>query len=323
MNSPGRPSRFQVLSLDGGGVKGLYTAAVLARLEQDLGIKVADHFDLVTGTSTGGLIALGLGRGLAPKDLVDFYVTEGPRVFRDPARTRTIVHGVRAKYRSRPLERAVRAVFGDDRLIDSCKRLVVPAYNLDTGRVHVFKTRHHEKLNRDWRVPMWEVAMATSAAPTYLPALVLSDDRCRLVDGGVWANNPVALGIAEAISLLDVPLDAIRILSLGTTSTTARHPSRLDKGGVLQWLRGNALVDVLLRGQSEGMTGLAQHLVGKEDVVRRDTPVPEAFFRLDSADPRALIALAAAESRDFSPVFSEIFGGHVAPEFQPVGSPSV
>jgi patatin-like phospholipase/acyl hydrolase len=222
---------------------------------------------------------------------------------------------MQSKYSGRPLAKALQRVFGDSRMIDSRKRLVIPAYNLDTGKVHIFKTRHHSKLNRDWRIPMWEVAMATTAAPTYLPAFQLTDDRARLVDGGVWANNPVVLGIAEAVSMLAVPLSAIRILSLGTTSTTARHAPRLDHGGVLQWLTQNSVVDVLLRGQSEGVNGLAQHLVGKDHLIRRDTLVPERFFQLDSVDTRSLIALAAAESRELSPTFHDIFAGHIAPEF--------
>ncbi len=76
------PKRFQILSLDGGGIKGLFSAAVLASIEEDLGIRITDHFDLVTGTSTGGIIALGLGIGLRPREIVEFYVREGPRIFK-------------------------------------------------------------------------------------------------------------------------------------------------------------------------------------------------------------------------------------------------
>lgn len=74
--------RFQILSLDGGGIKGLFSAAVLAKIEEDLGVTVADHFDLITGTSTGGIIALGLGIGLHPREIVHFYVSQGPAIFR-------------------------------------------------------------------------------------------------------------------------------------------------------------------------------------------------------------------------------------------------
>jgi len=73
--------RFQILSLDGGGIKGLFSAAVLAHLEEDLGCKIVDHFDLIVGTSTGGIIALGLGYGLSPQEIVEFYVEQGPQIF--------------------------------------------------------------------------------------------------------------------------------------------------------------------------------------------------------------------------------------------------
>jgi predicted acylesterase/phospholipase RssA len=84
--------RFQILSLDGGGLRGMYTAAVLARLEEDLGIRIVDHFDLIAGTSTGGIIALGLGLGLGmtPREILEFYTAHGPRIFRDRTRLRSL-----------------------------------------------------------------------------------------------------------------------------------------------------------------------------------------------------------------------------------------
>ena len=75
--------RFQILSLDGGGIKGLFSAAVLAKLEEDLNTNITDHFDLIVGTSTGGIIALGLGLGMKPQEIVQFYVESGPQIFRD------------------------------------------------------------------------------------------------------------------------------------------------------------------------------------------------------------------------------------------------
>jgi patatin-like phospholipase/acyl hydrolase len=82
--------RFQILSLDGGGLRGMYTAAVLARLEEDLGIRIVDHFDLIAGTSTGGIIALGLGLGMTPREILEFYTAHGPRIFRDRTRLRSL-----------------------------------------------------------------------------------------------------------------------------------------------------------------------------------------------------------------------------------------
>jgi len=95
--------RFQILSLDGGGLRGMYTAAVLARLEEDLGIRIVDHFDLIAGTSTGGIIALGLGLGMTPREILEFYAAHGPRIFRDRTGLRSLRRISRTKYSAEPL----------------------------------------------------------------------------------------------------------------------------------------------------------------------------------------------------------------------------
>src|SRR5262249_56292833 len=132
------------------------------------------------------------------------------------------------------VEGVLRGAFGDRLLGESLVPLVIPAFDLGENDVYLFKTPHHERLKRDWRVPMWQVAMATSAAPTYFPAFCLPGDGVRLVDGGVWANNPAMVGVAEAVSMFGQPLDTIRVLSIGTTSDTRTRGRGLDRGGLLQ-----------------------------------------------------------------------------------------
>ena len=112
--------------------------------------------------------------------------------------------------------------------------LVVPTYNLAENDVYLFKTPHHPRRKRDWRVPMWEVAMATSAAPTFFPAYRLSGDGVRLIDGGVWANNPAMVGLTEAVSLFERRLCDVRVLSVGTTSGAQARPRRLDNAGIVR-----------------------------------------------------------------------------------------
>jgi len=308
--------RFQILSLDGGGIKGLFSAAVLAAIEQDLAVRIVDHFDLITGTSTGGIIALGLGLGLSPRDLVDFYVKLGPRIFGNRLWYRSWLHYVWRKFPQGPLKCALcdPATFGERLLGDSTKRLVIPAYSLDADDVYIFKTPHHERLRRDWKVPAWKVALATSAAPTYFPACCHVDS-CRLIDGGVWANNPTMVGIIEAKSVLGVPLDQIRVLSLGTIDPIARRSSSLKNGGLFQW-RTDA-VDIIMRGQSVGVQRQVSHLLGEDAVTRLDPRAPQGVFKLDQCTPESLIAIAAHESRKFSPTFCIRFQEHLAPTFAP------
>lgn len=320
MNTAPPADRFQILALDGGGIKGLFSAAVLAALERDLATNLTDHFDLITGTSTGGIIALGLGLGMRAHEIVEFYVKHGPTIFRNPCRLRSGVCLVHRKFPQEPLARALRdpAAFGDRLLGHSRKRLVIPSFNLADDDVYIFKTPHHARLRRDWRVPAWQVALATSAAPTYFP-VCRHVDQLRLIDGGVWANNPTMVGIIEAVSMLGVKLDAIRVLSLGTTSEVVGRPTNLDAGGLWQWR--NAAVDVILRGQSLGVQHQATHLLGQEAVCRVDTRVPEHLFALDRLAPDDLIARAAHASRTFCPDFAQRFADHTAAAYTPLYSP--
>ncbi len=305
--------RFQILSLDGGGIKGLFSAAVLAFLEEDHGVSIKDHFDLIVGTSTGGIIALGLGLGLTPREIVHFYVEKGPSIFHE-VKTSKIRQLYRTKYDVVPLESALKKCFGDVLLGSSTKRLVIPSYNIGEDDVYLFKTPHHERLKRDYKVPVWKVALATSAAPTYFQSCQ-KVDHIRLVDGGVWANNPTMVGIVEAISMLDVPLNAIRVLSLGTTNAVKGRTKSLDRGGIWQWK--SEAVDVIMRGQSIGAFTQAQHLLGKDKVVRMDPKVPDRLFELDKLSEKELLAKAAHESRIFSPQFKEKFTEYKSSEFKP------
>jgi len=251
---------------------------------------------------------------MKPREIVEFYVNKGPSIFlRRPLGG--LRHYVRSKHDSNRLESAVKDCFREKRLADSQKRLVIPAYNIGEDDVYLFKTPHNERLTRDYKVPAWKVAMATSAAPTYLSAFTQVDHQ-RLVDGGVWANNPTMVAIAEAVSMLGIPLSDIRVLNLGTTCPVKGRHRQLDHGGKLQW--ATEAVDVILRGQSIGAYTQAQHLLGKDKVVRLDPVVPDGLFDLDKVSTPELLAKAAHESRIFVPLFRSEFMNHIAPAFTPM-----
>ncbi len=312
--------RFMVLSIDGGGVRGIFAAAVLASLERDTGTRITDHFDLVVGTSTGGIIALGLGAGMSPEEILALYIDNADSIF--PAWRRSILARplslVRAKYKADGLRGVVQQVFGDTLLCESAVPLVIPSYNIGENAVYLFKTPHHERLRRDWSVPMWQVAMATTAAPTFFPAYSLPGDHVRLVDGGVWANNPSMVGIVEAVSMFGQPLGQIRLLSLGATVAAAYRPRRLDRGGLLHWVRSPNVAQVLLAGQSQGAFTASEHLLGRGRAFRLNPPAPESLARLDAADARDLLASAAHHSRDFCPTFAAEFTSHQRGPYTPL-----
>lgn len=305
--------RFQILSLDGGGLRGMFSAAVLAGLEEDLNIRIVDHFDLIAGTSTGGIIALGLGLGLTPREILQFYTDHGPRIFRDRSRLRGVQHLLRAKYAAEPLRTALTEVLGERTFGQSTKRLLITSYNIGADDVYLFRTPHLPTLKRDWRERAVDVAMATAAAPTYLPGMPLGG--ARLVDGGIWANNPAMVALTEAVGPLGVPLEQIRVFSLGTTTDRRHRSRRLDLGGLFPWARD--AVEVLMRAQSESAAKQVRHFLGKDNVLRLNPTVPTGALALDKVDADALIGLAGHHSRDASPAFTRCFADHTAPAYVP------
>ena len=311
------------MSLDGGGVRGIFSAAILAAIEDDLGVRVIDQFDLIVGTSTGGIIALGLGLGLSPLEIVDFYYERCRNVFRNPLGLRFVRHAVLSKYSGTALETALQnsSVFGNKILGQSTKALVIPSYSLSEDGVYIFKTDHHERFKRDWKVPAWQVARATCAAPTYFPTSP-HIGRLRHIDGGVWANNPLMVGIAEAVSSFDCDLKSIRVLSLGTTNPICRRPTWLNNGGILPW--ACTLKDLFLKGQSLGAINQAGHLLGEKDVLRIDPAVPPKLFGLDKIRRSDdLLAKAAFESRVHMPAYKAKLADHKAHVHIPLNCPQV
>ena len=309
--------RFQILAFDGGGIKGLFSAAVLSSVEEDLGIDITDHFDLIVGSSTGGIIALGLGLGLRPRQIVDFYTKHGPAIFRGLFGLRWAGHWFIRKFPQQPLCKALQSsdVFGDRKLGESKKPLVITSYNLGEDDVYLFKTPHHEDLKRDWKVPAWQVALATSAAPTYFPPCRHIDD-IRHVDGGIWANNPTLVGIAEAVSMFGVPLDQIAVLNLATSDPVVKRPRRLNWAGKALW--ASPAVDLIMRAQSLGVYTQSIHLIGRENIVRLDPKVPDGLFALDKANRASeLKAKAAHESRILRPDLEQRFLKHTAGPYVP------
>jgi patatin-like phospholipase/acyl hydrolase len=311
-----KSNSFQILALDGGGIKGLFSAVLLARFENDLNLKIVDYFDLITGTSTGGIIALGLASGMRPKDIVEFYKQYGSKIFHFSGGriSKFWKHLNHVLYSSNVIEDALQNCFGEKKISDCNKRVVIPSYDLDQDEVYLFKTKHHRKITRDPKVPIWKVAMATSAAPTYFPSFDKVDD-IRLIDGGIWANNPSIVGITEAVNLLSVNLKNIRLLNIGTTSEVVHRSEGLNNGGLWAWKRD--ALSIALRGQSIGAFNQAQLLIGKENSYRIDPVVPDDVFDLDKLNISELSSLAASKSRYHSPKVLEMFLNHQSTEFKP------
>ena len=305
----------RVLSIDGGGIKGVFPASFLAALEDAINGRIADYFDLIAGTSTGGVIALGLGLGFSAADILALYEGLGPAVFRQAGGPKLLRLILAPRYDQAPLRDALTAQFGDRKLGESTTRLVIPSLNLETGEVYVYKTAHDPRFERDYRVRAIDVALATAAVPTYLPA---QEDAAGipLVDGGMWANNPVGMAVVEAIGVLDWPRDDLRVLSLGCTTQPPRGAAGRFPHGLAYW--SPRFIELFMTAQSSASNGTAAVLIGHENVLRISPSVARGRFGLDRIGGiTALKGLGAAEARKALPALRERFLTESAEEFCP------
>jgi uncharacterized protein len=296
---------YRVLSIDGGGIKGVFPASFLAAVEDTIGRSIADFFDLIVGTSTGGIIALGLGLGYTAREILGFYEENGAAVFR--GQRLGFSRGLlRPRYDAEPLRRALETRFGERRLGESHKRLVIPSMSLGSGEVYIYKTAHHPRFQRDYRERVVDVAMATAAAPVYFPAHYNAAGT-PLVDGGMWANNPTGIAAVEAIGTLGWAADSLWLLSLGcTTPPFTMGRGRLLALGLGQWAL--KLVDVFMAGQSSGSLGVAYILLDHERVKRVSPPVERGRYSLDGIkEIPSLRALGNEEARRQLPMLQQVF----------------
>lgn len=314
----------KILSIDGGGLKGALPSAFLAEVEEATGTPIVDHFDLIAGTSTGGIIAIGLALGLPAKSILSFYVNDGPAVFRQDNRRlwwferlyrkARQIHG--SKYSPDRLKAALVGVFQDARIGDARTRLLIPAYDSNRRAVHVIKTAHHPRFERDWQLSAVDAALATAAAPTYLPQHIMQND-IGLIDGGVWANNPSGLAAVEAAAVLKWDMSKTKLLSLGCTDTAML----LRKNSGLRDV--SPIIEVMMQGQSFGSSGTAQLLLGdpheRHAYFRVNPVMPAGFAALDDASKiRDLVGLGRAEARTALPWIRQEFLEAGAAPFNPV-----
>jgi uncharacterized protein len=316
---------FRILSLDGGGIRGVFPAAFLARLEEHLDYPIGRYFDLIAGTSTGGIIAIGLGLDLSAADILKLYVDQGPAIFDQEhgvvenwirQRLRGMAHWIATKHSSEALRGALEDVLGARRIGESHTRLVIPAWHPLLERVYIYKTAHHRRLETDYKQPAIDAAMATAAAPTFLKPH-MTESGVELLDGGVWANNPIGVAIIEAVGTLGWPGQRLKILSIGTIA----EPSKLPM------LRGKlpmaaSVTRLFMAGQAHSALGTAKIITGdvhhRKAIWRIDQMAPEGRYTLDKASLISeMCNRAFAEAREQLPELRRHFFGTPADKFVP------
>lgn len=263
---------FRILSIDGGGIKGIFPACFLAEIEGRYLTdgSIAKHFDMITGTSTGGIIALGLSIGMPARDIAKLYIEHGQAIFPSPrwgmaGRSWRFVRGLaQHQYDRAALISLLEGAFGERQYGEASSRLCIPSCDGRHGDVYIFKTPHHPDFKKDQHERMTTVAAATAAAPTYFQPL--DSGGYRFLDGGLWANNPVMVGLVDALSCFDVNPHQVRILSLGCGDEPFRVSDRMVQwGGLLSW---RLAINAAMSFQSKNALGQAGLLIGAERLLR-------------------------------------------------------
>ena len=275
---------FKILSIDGGGIRGVFPAAYLAELEKRFlnGASIANHFDMVAGTSIGGIITLALGKGMTAQQALEIYTERGHRIF--PTRTgigrlaRWTRSFFKPKHDQAVLKEELAAEFGETLFGESQSRCVILSFDGLYGEPVIYKTPHHPDYKLDQHKSMVDIALHTTAAPTIFPAV--KDDGLVMIDGGIWANNPVMNALVDALACYDVPRENIRILTIGTGEATFSLTETAQSGRKKDWA---ILLPFLAasRAQSKNALGQAFLLTGKDNVVRIDVPESDTLIALD------------------------------------------
>jgi len=259
---------FQILSLSGGGIFGLYTINFICDLEKQIKRPIATCFDLLAGTSIGGIIAIALALEIPAEKIKKSFEDNGSLIFsKRPAPKSRREEWVdlfrslfKSKYSDSALLKTVESLLGSKTIIGNLKHpTIIPAVNLTKGKPQIFKTAHHPDFKIDWKRIAFKVALATSAAPTYFPVAEMDDEL--FADGGLYANSPDLLALHEAEHFLKINLDNIRILSIGTTTTQFSFSHAGGRAlGIVGW--GKRLAQTMISSQQLDASYILKHKLG-------------------------------------------------------------
>jgi len=329
-------TKYSLLALDGGGIRGVIPARVLTAIEQRTGRPISQLFDLVAGTSTGGILALGLTKPAArgsskpaysASNLLDFYLDEGERIFPRKSLWERVTNPLGmadVRYSAKPLEGLLADRFGHTMLSETLTEICIPSYDLSKPAAYFFKREYARDDDHSWDTPMALAARATSAAPTYFNPANVGDHA--LIDGGVFSNNPAAAAYADALDLWGHEVE-IQVISIGT----GQPPQEMGRGpipvayanangwGLAHWAR--PVLEVVFDGVAEAVEYQLKRLCrdtdgGRPRYHRLQSSLPTAAQAMDDAsamnlrrlmdDASTLIRKEAAELEQICSILEDV-----------------
>lgn len=297
---------YRILSLDGGGIRGVISAVILAEVEKLINKPLNEHFNLIAGTSTGSILAAAIASGLKSQEIIRLYKEKGQRIF--PYQSRLSLerlglllrYGISApKYSNDGLIAVLQEQFGSTKLsdIDDSPQLLIVAYDTIGRKPIVFKSWRQDE--DYFNIPVWEACVCSASAPTFFPAYLLktSGKSYSAIDGGVGANNPAASALAEALRL-SYPINEISVLSIGTGNSEQPFLWEEARGwGVSQWIWKGRLLDVVFDASSDIHDYITKQVmsapgVNNEECSRYLRLQPQIMnFEIDDARPEQIANL--------------------------------
>lgn len=269
---------FKILSIDGGAIKGIFASKVLEVFEEfwisekkttyeDFDSKnfcIKDEFHLICGTSIGGIIALLLCNNVKPKEITNFFLNDGKKIFGNSNSFFKLFHSLKSilfksKYSSIELEKSLKKIFENKTMnsLQSNPFICIPTYNYSIGQPTVIKKSIPILNSMFGDIKLVDICLATSAAPSFFPIHEIKDKRTKYIDGGLWANNPSMVGYIEAKTNFFLneayDFDSIEILSLGNVKEKAaiklKWYNKINQNSILGF--NKQLVSIPMNSQSQ------------------------------------------------------------------------
>lgn len=317
---------MNVLSIDGGGIRGIIPAMILEEIEKRSNKPISKIFDFIAGASTGGIIAVGLAvkdengnPKFSAKDLLDLYVDDGENIF-DKSIWKAISslgNLTDERYSNKKFKSILEDRFGITTLKDTLIDVMVPCYETERRIPWFFKSKHAKNPERekDYNFKLSDIALATSSAPTYFEPHKVSyknDDYLSLIDGGIFANNPSMCAYVDAISLFNQKSEDINIVSLGTGISTKRliHDNVKD-WGLSKWAR--PIINCALDGVSDTVHYQLKKIMPTDQYIRIQGDLGKTNHKMDDASPeniKSLQRLGEQIIRDENDKINAIINGY-------------
>ena len=308
---------FKILSIDGGGIRGVYPAHILKCFEEKLGINLLESFDMIAGTSTGSIIAAGVACDIRASKMVNMYKEHGAAIFkkktsRIPFKKQSTAAQLMLDsiYDSRGLSNVLKEVFQDSTLGEISKPLILPATDIGNGGVHVFKSAYDPLFLRDKAVRVRDAVLASCSAPTFFDPHQVGE--YLLSDGGLWANNPALAAVIDAQKRLDISYEDIKVISIGTGhSKVAYGLKHIGGWGFASGWKHKAFINFMLSLQSQSALNYLKLHLKPTQILRIDF---ESDTELPLDDVSEIDNLISMADRDFTYRTQEInafiFGGY-------------